>query len=48
MEVLNIHVLIGAFLAGLLLTETEFKAEVERIIQPFKEPMVGLFFLRLA
>lgn len=47
MEVLNIHVLIGAFLAGLLLTETEFKAEVERIIQPFKEPMVGLFFLTI-
>ncbi|MDR2061354.1 MAG: cation:proton antiporter [Acinetobacter sp.] len=47
MDVLNIHVLIGAFLAGLLLAETEFKAEVERILAPFKDAAIGLFFLAI-
>ncbi|RZF53015.1 potassium transporter [Acinetobacter halotolerans] len=47
MDIINIHVLIGAFLAGLLLTETEFKAEVERIIHPFKDAAIGLFFLAI-
>ncbi|MEB6480711.1 cation:proton antiporter domain-containing protein [Acinetobacter vivianii] len=47
MDILNIHVLIGAFLAGLLLAETEFKAEVERILAPFKDTAIGLFFLAI-
>ncbi|GAA5631202.1 glutathione-regulated potassium-efflux system protein KefC [Acinetobacter calcoaceticus] len=47
MDILNIHVLIGAFLAGLLLAETEFKAEVERILEPFKDAAIGLFFLAI-
>lgn len=47
MDILNIHVLIGAFLAGLLLAETEFKAEVERILAPFKDAAIGLFFLAM-
>ncbi|MCU4578583.1 cation:proton antiporter [Acinetobacter courvalinii] len=47
MDILNIHVLIGAFLAGLLLAETEFKAEVERILVPFKDAAIGLFFLAI-
>ncbi len=47
MDILHIHILIGAFLAGLLLAETEFKAEVERIITPFKDAASGLFFLAL-
>jgi len=47
MDILNIHVLIGAFLAGLLLAETEFKAEVERILEPFKDAAIGLFFLAM-
>lgn len=47
MDILNIHVLIGAFLAGLLLAETEFKAEVERILTPFKDAAIGLFFLAI-
>jgi len=47
MGVLNIHVLIGTFLAGLLLAETEFKAEVARVIEPFKDIAIGLFFLAI-
>jgi glutathione-regulated potassium-efflux system protein KefB len=46
-DILNIHSLIGAFLAGVLLAETEFKAEIERIILPFKDALIGLFFLAI-
>lgn len=47
MDILNIHILIGAFLGGLLLAETEFKTEVERILEPFKDAAIGLFFLAI-
>ena len=36
---------LGAFLAGLLLAETEFRREVEAIIEPFKGLLLGAFFL---
>ncbi|PKQ05693.1 MAG: potassium transporter [Alphaproteobacteria bacterium HGW-Alphaproteobacteria-11] len=36
---------LGAFLAGLLLAETEFRHEVEVDIEPFKGLMLGLFFM---
>ncbi|HEY3695031.1 cation:proton antiporter [Phenylobacterium sp.] len=36
---------IGAFIAGLLLAETEFRHEVEVTIEPFKGLLLGLFFL---
>ncbi|MBL8895342.1 MAG: cation:proton antiporter [Rhizobiales bacterium] len=36
---------LGAFIAGLLLAETEFRREVEAIIEPFKGLMLGAFFL---
>ncbi|MEO6354790.1 MAG: cation:proton antiporter [Oxalobacteraceae bacterium] len=36
---------LGAFLAGLLLAETEFKHEVEVTIEPFKGLLMGLFFI---
>lgn len=36
---------LGAFLAGLLLAETEFKHEVEVTIEPFKGLLMGLFFM---
>jgi K+:H+ antiporter len=35
----------GAFIAGLLLAETEYRREVEAIIEPFKGLMLGAFFL---
>ncbi|MDJ0942370.1 MAG: monovalent cation:proton antiporter-2 (CPA2) family protein [Kiloniellales bacterium] len=35
----------GAFLAGLLLAETEFRHQVESDIQPFKGLLLGLFFI---
>lgn len=36
---------LGAFLAGLLLAETEFRHEVDVTIEPFKGLLMGLFFL---
>ncbi len=35
---------LGAFLAGLLLAETEFRHEVDVTIEPFKRLLLGLFF----
>ncbi len=36
---------LGAFLAGLLLAETEFRREIEVVIEPFKGLLLGLFFV---
>ena len=36
---------LGAFLAGLLLAETEYKHAVEITIEPFKGLLMGLFFM---
>ena len=36
---------LGAFLAGLLLAETEYRHEIEVDIEPFKGLMLGLFFM---
>ncbi|MCB1611518.1 MAG: monovalent cation:proton antiporter-2 (CPA2) family protein [Xanthomonadales bacterium] len=36
---------LGAFLAGLLLAETEFRHEIEVDIEPFKGLLLGLFFV---
>ncbi len=36
---------LGAFLAGLLLAETEFRREIEVTVEPFKGLLLGLFFV---
>jgi len=36
---------LGAFIAGLLLAETEYRRAVEAIIEPFKGLLLGAFFL---
>ncbi len=36
---------LGAFVAGLLLAETEFRREIEVTIEPFKGLLLGLFFV---
>lgn len=38
---------LGAFLAGLLLAETEFKHQVEADIKPFRGLLLGLFFMTI-
>lgn len=39
---------LGAFLAGLLLAESEYRHEVEINIEPFKGLLLGLFFMSVA
>jgi CPA2 family monovalent cation:H+ antiporter-2 len=36
---------LGAFLAGLLVAETEFRPQVEADVLPFKDLLLGLFFM---
>jgi monovalent cation:H+ antiporter-2, CPA2 family len=36
---------LGAFLAGMMLAETEFRHQVESAIRPFRELLLGLFFI---
>lgn len=38
---------IGAFVAGVLLAETEYRREIEVMIDPFKGLLLGLFFVTL-
>src|ERR1700761_3819763 len=38
---------LGAFIAGLLLAETEYRREVEVTIEPFKGLLLGLFFVAI-
>ena len=38
---------LGAFIAGLLLAETEFRHQVEVLIEPFKGLLLGVFFVSL-
>ncbi len=43
--VVGLSMALGAFVAGLLLAETEFRHEVEVTIEPFKGLLLGLFFV---
>lgn len=36
---------LGAFLAGMILGETQFKHQVEEDIRPFRDVLLGLFFI---
>jgi CPA2 family monovalent cation:H+ antiporter-2 len=36
---------LGAFLSGMMLAETEFRYQVESVIRPFRELLLGLFFI---
>ena len=38
---------LGAFIAGLLLAETEFRREIEITIEPFKGLLLGVFFVSI-
>lgn len=36
---------LGAFLAGMMLAETEYRHQVEAVIRPFKDLLLGMFFV---
>jgi CPA2 family monovalent cation:H+ antiporter-2 len=38
---------LGAFMAGMLLSETEYRHQVEEDIKPFRDVLLGLFFITL-
>ncbi|MDI9335277.1 MAG: cation:proton antiporter [Cytophagales bacterium] len=38
---------LGAFIAGMLISETEFKHQVEAEIRPFHDVLLGLFFITI-
>jgi glutathione-regulated potassium-efflux system protein KefB len=45
MELAGISMALGAFLAGLLLADSEYRHELESQIEPFKGLLLGLFFV---
>ena len=45
MSLVGIPMVLGAFLAGLLLSETEYKHQVGTDIRPFRGILLGLFFM---
>jgi glutathione-regulated potassium-efflux system protein KefB len=45
MQLAHIQMSLGAFLAGLLLADSEYRHEIESQIEPFKGLLLGLFFL---
>jgi CPA2 family monovalent cation:H+ antiporter-2 len=42
---LGLSMAFGAFLAGMMLGETEFRHQVEAAIRPFRDVLLGLFFV---
>ncbi len=42
---LGLSMALGAFLAGLMLGETEFRHQIELDIRPFRDMLLGLFFV---
>lgn len=42
---LNLSMALGAFLAGMMLGETEFRHQIEIDIRPFRDMLLGLFFI---
>jgi glutathione-regulated potassium-efflux system ancillary protein KefC len=45
MQSVGLSMALGAFLAGVLLAESEYRAELETDIEPFKGLLLGLFFI---
>ena len=44
-ESLGLSLALGAFLAGMLIAETEYRYQVEEDIKPFRDVLLGLFFV---
>lgn len=46
-ELAGLSLALGAFVAGMLISETEFKHQVETDIRPFHDVLLGLFFITI-
>jgi CPA2 family monovalent cation:H+ antiporter-2 len=46
-ELAGLSLALGAFLAGMLISETEYRYQVEQDIRPFQDVLLGLFFVTI-
>jgi monovalent cation:H+ antiporter-2, CPA2 family len=46
-EFFGLSLALGAFVAGILIAETEYRYQVEDYIQPFRDVLLGLFFITI-
>ncbi len=46
-EIAGVSMALGAFLAGMLISETEYRYQVEDYIKPFRDVLLGLFFVTI-
>ncbi len=46
-ELSGLSLALGAFIAGMLISETQFKHQVETDIRPFHDVLLGLFFISI-
>jgi CPA2 family monovalent cation:H+ antiporter-2 len=46
-ELAGLSLALGAFVAGMLISETEFRHQVEEDIKPFRDVLLGLFFVTI-
>ncbi|HMA31641.1 MAG TPA: monovalent cation:proton antiporter-2 (CPA2) family protein [Casimicrobiaceae bacterium] len=46
-QIAGLSLALGAFLAGMLISETEFRYQVEEDIKPFRDVLLGLFFITI-
>jgi CPA2 family monovalent cation:H+ antiporter-2 len=46
-ELAGLSLALGAFVAGMLISETEYRHEVEEDIKPFRDVLMGLFFVTI-
>jgi CPA2 family monovalent cation:H+ antiporter-2 len=46
-ELAGLSMALGAFVAGMLISETEYRYQVEEDIKPFRDVLLGLFFVTI-
>jgi CPA2 family monovalent cation:H+ antiporter-2 len=46
-ETVGLSFALGAFLAGVMLAETEYRLQIEAVIRPFRDILLGIFFITI-
>jgi CPA2 family monovalent cation:H+ antiporter-2 len=46
-ESVGLSLALGAFLAGVMLAETEYRHQIEAVIRPFRDVLLGIFFITI-
>src|SRR5579871_5618261 len=44
-SIAGLSLALGAFLAGMMLAETEYRHQIEAVIRPFRDILLGIFFI---